>query len=241
LDLSSLINKLKNKKELKGLSEDFIRSRALEYLKKNKVDLNNEKNKDYRLMFKVLRKKLREVYGAFRSIKEKRELEFYKKIFYEFKPKTVLDLGCGLEPLDYAKIYNAEYYCLDINKEEIKRINEFFKQDNISGKAFVFNLVDENLGKLPNVDLCLILKALESLEAVKKNFSRELLSKIKSKVIIASFSKIALGKKARIKKAGRSWLRKILKKLNYNYEIRDYKDEIMFIIKKPIKIAIKTK
>lgn len=232
MELTSLINKLKSKKELKDLDDNFIKARINEYLLKNKVDLDNERNKNYRLMFKFLRKQLREVYGVFRVIKEERNIEFYKEVFDEFKPKSVMDLGCGLEPLRYTTINpNTKYYCYDINIKEIKKINELFKKNNINGKARSFNLIND-LSNLPKVDLCMILKVLESLESIKKNFSKELLKKIKSKIIIVSFAKIALGKNIRIKKAGRSWFRRILKELNYNYYIKDYDDEIFFVIKK---------
>ena len=218
---------------MKDLDEDFIRVRILEYLAKSKVDLDNEKSKSYKLMFKFLRKKLRETYGAFRDVKETRNLDFYKEIFNKFKPKSVLDLGCGLEPLNYTTIYpNVDFYCLDINKKEVKEINEFLKKNNVKGKAFVFSLVDDNLSKLPQVDLCLILRVLESLESIKRNFSKELLSKIGANVIIASFAKKALGKKIKIRKSGRAWFRRILKRLCYNYEILDYDNEIVFVIKK---------
>jgi hypothetical protein len=230
--LQDLINKLKRKKELKNIDEDFIKARINEYLSKNEVDLINEKSKSYKLMFKFLRKKLRESYGVFRIVKEKRNLEIYKKIFKEFKPKSVIDLGCGLEPLRYTTIHNAKYYCYDLDKKEINELNDFFNKNKINGRAYLFNLVDNNLEKLPKADLFLILKVLESLEAIKKNFSKELLKNIRAKTIIVSFSKIALGKKTRIKKAGRSWFRRLLKKLDYNYKLFDYDDEIFFVIRK---------
>ncbi len=232
MDLNNIINKLKSKKELKDLDDNFIKARILEYSNKNKVDLRNERSKSYRLMFKTLRKKLREVYGMFRIVKEERNLDFYKEFFNKFKPKTVMDLGCGLEPLRYTTLYNSKYYCYDINSNEIIKINDFFKKNNVNGKADVFNLVDNNLEKLPKTDLCFILKVLESLETVKKDFSKELLSKIKAKIIIVSFAKVALGKRVKIRKAGRSWFRRVLKQLNYDYEIKDFNDEIVFIIRK---------
>jgi hypothetical protein len=143
-----------------------------------------------------------------------------------------MDLGCGLGPLNYAKIYpKLEYYCYDINDKEIKELNNFFEKNKINGKASIFSLIDNNLDNLPKTDLCLILKVLESLESIKKNFSIKLLNKIKSKVIIVSFAKIALGKKIMIKKAGRSWFRRMLKKLDYRYRILDSDNEIFFIIK----------
>ena len=232
MELTSLIDKLKSKRELKDLDERFVEIRIKEYLTRNKVDLGNEKSKSYRLMFKSLRKQLRDVYGVFRKVKEERNLGFYKNIFDEFKPKSIADMGCGLEPLRYIIDYKLKYYCYDINKQEIDKINEFFKKNKINGKAFVFDLADNNPANLPKVDLCLILKVLESLEAVKKGISKDLLNKIKSKVIIVSFSKVALGKKVKIRKSGRSWFRIVLRELGYDYKISDSEDEIFFIIRK---------
>ena len=143
-----------------------------------------------------------------------------------------MDLGCGLEPLSYTKTYPTKYYCYDINEDEVDTLNKFFKRNDINGKAFVFNLVDNNVEKLPKVDLCLIFKVLESLEAIKRNISKEIISKVKAKVIIVSFAKVALGKKVNIRKAGRSWFRRMLKDLNYDYSVIDYDNEIVFIIRK---------
>ena len=231
LQLQSLIQNLKKKKELNDLDENFIRVIIKDYLKDREIPIN-KKSKEYKKIFKDLRKILRKTYGVFRVIKEKRNLDFYKLFFNKIKPKKILDLGCGLNPLEYAKLINAKFYCLDISKNIINEMTNYFKKNKIKGEAFIFNLLNQDLDRLPKVDLCLMLKLLESLELTKRNFSKELLSKIKADYILVSFAKMALGKKINIRKSGRKWFRKILNKLNYNYEIYDFDDEIVFLIKK---------
>ena len=228
---STLIQDLKKKKELQDLDNSFIEARIKGYLKEKEVP-SNKKSKEYKKIFKDLRRLLRKSYGMFKVIEEKRDLNFYKLVFNKLKPKKMLDLGCGLEPLYYTRLIKAEFYAADISNDIINTLNEHFKINKIKGKAFIFNLVDEDLNNLPEVDLCFMLKLLESLELIKKNISKELLSKINSKYFVVSFSKIALGKKVKIRKAGRAWFRRILKELNYNYEILDYENEIVFLIEK---------
>jgi len=77
-----------------------------------------------------------------------------------------------------------------------------------------------------------MLRLLESLELVRRNISKDLLKKIKAKNFVISFAKKALGNKINIRKAGRSWFRRMLRELNYIYEIVDYEDEIVFLITK---------
>ncbi len=230
MDYSELILDLKKKKELKDLEDNFILERVKEYLKDKKIP-DNKKSKEYKIIFKDLRRILRKVYGMFVQVREERSLKFYEMVFDRFKPKKVLDLGCGLEPLYYTKLIDAEFYSAEISEEIVKKINLFFKKEKIKGKSFIFDLVYEDLGKLPKVDLCLILKVLDSLEYFKRNISKELLTKIQTKSFVITFAKLTLSGKKEIK-AKRTWLIRILKELNYKYEVIDFENEIVFFIEK---------
>ena len=230
MDYSELILDLKKKKELKDLEDNFILERVKEYLKDKKIP-DNKKSKEYKIIFKDLRRILRKVYGMFVQVREERSLKFYEMVFDRFKPKKVLDLGCGLEPLYYTKLIDAEFYSAEISEEIVKKINLFFKKEKIKGKSFIFDLVYEDLGKLPKVDLCLILKVLDSLEYFKRNISKELLTKIQTKSFVITFAKLTLSGKKEIK-AKRTWLIRILKELNYKYEMIDFENEVVFFIEK---------
>ena len=230
MDYSSLIQDLKKKKELNDLDDNFIQERIKNYLNERLIP-DNKKSQEYKKIFKDLRKILRKSYGMFKQIKEKRSLDFYKSIFNKLKSKKILDLGCNLEPLRYTKLVDAEFYATDISNNVIEKLNDYFSKNKIRGKAFIFNLVDEDLNKLPKVDLCFMLKLLDSVELFKRNFSKELFKKINSKYFVVSFAKRTLSKK-KIIKSKRSWLKRILNELKYKYEMFDYDDEIVFLIEK---------
>ena len=92
-------------------------------------------------------------------------------------------------------------------------------------------MLNDNYNKLPEVDIIFLFKVLESLEYFKRNVSKEIIQKLKTKYIIVSFDKKSLSGKE-IRKKGRSWFRRILSELNLSYEVFDYGDEIFFVIKK---------
>lgn len=223
----SVIKDLKSKKELKDLDDKFILNR----IKESSIDFSNKRSKEYKEFFKEMRKKLREVYGVFKIVKSKRDKKFYELVLKGCGAKKILNLGCGLDPLEFP-FKDYEYYACDISHDNVDKINDYFKKNKIKGKAFIFNLVDDEINKLLKTDIVFIFRVLESLEAIKKNISEEIIKKLKAKLIIVTFSKVALGEKKVIRKKGRKWFRLILNKLGYKYEIIDYKDEIIFIIKK---------
>src|SRR3989344_1040008 len=188
MTLQEIADDIKGKRSLSDIDEVFLKSRILERVETYKIDINEEfkklKRKDrYKEFFKDIRKTLRKVYGVYREIKEKRS----KKTYLEIQEKignfdSVLDIGCGLSPLEYIEIFGNDktYYLTDISKENIKEIQKYMK---------------------------------------------------KNKVILVSFSKIALSKGEGIKKKGRSWFRRMLSKNGYSFGDFDLEDEIFFLIK----------
>src|SRR3989344_3666454 len=229
--LKRIIQEIKTKKELRDIDDGFIEARVKEYLDKNHISFEGDYEKlkrrlQFKKMFKEIRRKCRFVYGAFQDVKERRSLMVYKKIF-EFTGDSILDIGCGEAPFEYCLLDKTKkYYLCDIDNKLVVRLNEFMKKNKINGKAFVFNAVDDGLDKLPKADSVFLLKALEGFEAVEKNISFRLLNGLKCKRVIASFSKIALGEKIAIRKSGRAWFRRVLKNLDYRYEIKDIDKEI---------------
>ncbi len=142
--MEPLVEEIKNKKELKPLSSDFVGSITKEFLKEKKVNL--EKKSERKKIIKEVRSILHAVYGVFKkskySKKEKllkemsstEDLETHNKIlelhrstkerlnYYPFiyekifaitgKPKSILDLGCGLNPVSfpYMGLKDVQYY-----------------------------------------------------------------------------------------------------------------------------------
>ena len=198
------LEKIKSKKELRDLDEGFL-SRLLKIYKKED--------------FKKVRRDLRRVYGMFKKLKYKRDGRAYDMIFeITGKPKSVLDLGCGYSPL-YFSFKDIKYYYADIGHDYIK------------DKGFIFDLLNDDYNKLPEVDVVFLFKVLESLEFFKRNISKEVISRLKAKYIVVSFDKKSLSG-GEIKKKGRIWFRIMLRELKLNYKTLDYENEIFFVIKK---------
>ena len=248
MKIESIIVEIKKKEELKNLEESFIKERINDYLKKHSINLEtlDERSSSYKDLFKTVRKKCFDVYGLFKQkskdtlkehISSRERLEFYPKIYQDIfsitgKPKTIIDLGCGLNPLSYKYLdCKPIYYASELSKEDCKVIESFFKENKIKGECFAFDLLSEDYSKLPEADICFLFKVLESLESVKKNISKEILQKINAKWIIVSFSKKSITGRP-IKKKGRSWLMRMLKELGYEYQILDIGEEIFYVIHK---------
>ena len=103
--------------------------------------------------------------------------QLYSKIFaLSGKPKTILDLGCGINPFSfpYLKLKECTYYAYDLIEEEIEAINNYFalvKKENPSfiGKALVADILAETL---PKADLCFLFKITDVIDQGKKQNCR---------------------------------------------------------------------
>ena len=236
MDTNEIVKKVISKRELKDIDDNFVKSLILELSKRYKGEI----------LFKESRKILRLIYGMYKSkeltlekhLSTRDRLSYYKEIYENIfkitgKPNSILDLGCGINPLSYQYLScKPEYYACDIGKDYIGVINDYFNKNNIKGNAFIFDLINGDYNNLPKADVCFLFKVLESLELIKRDISKDIIKKLNCNYIIVSFAKKALGGRITIRKKGRSWFRRILNKLDYKYEILDIGDEIFYVIKK---------
>lgn len=250
--INKLINKIKSKKELSGISNAFVKDYLTEYIKKNNIDISNLGEKEIKLIVSHIRAKLRRSVGEFQSSNEKDEMlietedidellkshsstkermEDYnkvKEIVYESKPKSILDLGCGLNPIAVAKP-GVFYYACDVDENALKIANLFFKKKGIEGKAFTYDLrrIED---ALPKADVCLILKVFDALEKRGHKLAEKILKNVKSKIVIISFSTKTLSGKP-MNHPQRGWIERLLERLNYKFEIIKLKNEIFYVAK----------
>ncbi len=115
--ITELINKIKQKKELQSLSENFIRDNLFEYLKQNSKllpFLKNPKSAKYKQIIKEVRSKLRRVYGLFRiEENSKRRTELVnsltspkqKKLSQKFSTRTLQQKNASHTTKNYIKKY----------------------------------------------------------------------------------------------------------------------------------------
>lgn len=163
--------------------------------------------------------------------------EAYGQIFeITGKPKKILDLACGLNPLSYPYLEcEPEYIASDLSEEDMKFIDAYFKIMKIKGKAVFLDLVkakEEELAKLSkDVDITFLFKALDSMEFVEWNSSKRIISSLKSKWIVVSFPTKSIGGKKPIKKEKRGWFEKFLEEKELTSTIFELEDEIFYVIK----------
>ncbi len=261
-----IISKIKEKKELKGISNEVIKNELNKFLQQNpkiQKQLNESainkllKSKALEVCKKEIRKVLRYCTGMFEIDTKKRkhlleqnnilELlkthlstkerysyydEIYKKIFkITKKPNSILDLGCGLNPLSLSKEFmkSTKYFAGDINQDNLEVVNEYFRKNKFEGDVFFYDLKSSN-GRLPKTDICFLFKILDLIDNRGHKNAEKVLRQIPSKFIIVSFSKITLsGKKLN---SPRNWLKLLLERLNWKYSLFETENEMFFVIEK---------
>lgn len=167
--------------------------------------------------------------------------EIYDKVFQiTGKPKSILDLGCGLNPIYYAfmNLEQLEYYAYDINQAEIDFLNEFFKISNINGKAKVLDLANlENVKHLPKADICLMFKFIDPIEKQGNGhkLSEEIIKILieKCKFIVVSFSTKTLGNK-KMNFPYRGWIERMLERIELNFNKIDSENEVFYVLSKKL-------
>ena len=255
--MKELIIKIKKKKELQGLSDNFVKDILQEYLTKRNIrEIKGKKSE--KIVIKIIRAELRKYAGRYQyktkinrfnllkkgrikeilkthtSTKERIESKAYPKlikIINKLNPNSILDLGCGLNPLAIANKLNknVKYYTCDIKEDELKLLSEFFKKEKIKGKVFYADLRKEN--KFPKTDLCLLLKILDIIEPKGHRLAEKIVKNLKCRNIIVSFSTKTLSGRP-MKYTKREWLEKFLIRLNYSFKILKTNNEIFYTIQK---------
>jgi SAM-dependent methyltransferase len=155
----------------------------------------------------------------------------YQQIFKIIKPKIILDLGCGLNPVS-AHYMNckARYIASDIDRKNLDFIQQFFDLSGIDGKTQVIDLETESdIQKLAfiSADVCFLFKLLE----IDKRTAENIVSAIDAKVIVASFSTINL-KGEIMSSPEREWFEKMLSRLKYKFTTFKTENEIFYVIHK---------
>ncbi len=176
--IKQLVSDVKDKKELSGIMDSFVKAELIGYIEKNRKTINffssakdyerARKSKHYKEIIKKTRETLRKSAGVFlkpTKITSAEELlkkhestrgrletysELYQRIFHiTGYPYKILDLGCGLNPLSYKYLKTKpKYYAYDINSIVVEIVNDFFKKRKINGKANLLNLREAKTKKL---------------------------------------------------------------------------------------------
>ena len=251
-EIAQVVQKIKQKKELSGIEDSIVLEHLNEYLAKHRINLTALTPHQIKLIITDIRKILREKVGRFQASTKSRQpllkkgdiqailnthsstkerVNFYpqlKEIIKKLKVKSILDLGCGINPLALAE-KGTKYYASDINSEDLNIVREFFKNYKINGEVFVcdLNKIDECV--LPKADLTIILKVFDILGKSDYRTTRKIIERISSSHLIVSFSTKTLSGKP-MKSQRRIWFERLLDSFLYRFEIVKSDNEIFYIV-----------
>jgi hypothetical protein len=229
------------------------------------VSEGRTRSEEYKKTIKNVRAILRRIYGIFLTkaaqerdryleegkyekilethISTKERLKIYPLIYEKIfavtgKPKVILDLGCGMNPLSYPYMKtDAEYYASELNEADCDFLDKCFKKMGIKGKAIAMDLVEaaknsEMLSVFPKADVCFLFKVLDEIERKKgRKTSEALIKAIDADWIVISFSARTLSG-GPMRKPYRRWLEQMLARLGYDYKIVKEGNEIFYIVRK---------
>ena len=250
-----IIKLIKQKKELSDIPDKIVKEYLDIYCKKHNITLAIIKKSEIKIILKDIRSQLHNLTGMFQKtlknrprLLEKNKLKellkthsstaerlgFYpelKNLIFSLKINSILDLACGLNPVALAS-KNSKYYACDIKQDDLTIIKRFFKKNNIKGKVFIYDLKKIN-NNLPKTDLCILFKVLDIIEQKGHKLAEKIILSVRSKYVLISFAtKTLSGKSMRLER--RIWLEKLLERLNYHYKIFNSKNEIFYLVEKPI-------
>lgn len=265
--MSSLLEEIKKSKKYKHISEDIINKHILIYKKKNP---KYEEFKEKRIL-KEIKAELHKIYGSF-QLKSKRKREkflekgdllsilktnkstkerlndydlLYKQIFdITGKPKKIIDLGSGINPVSYRyMLVKAEYSAYDIDEEDVNFLNRFFNFMNIKGKAEIMDISNlDNLANLPEADICFMFKVIDVIEKAhgKGHKLAEKIIKIlmkKCKFIVVSFPLMTIGGD-KMRHGYRGWVERMLMRNEIGFRVVRTYNEIFYIIGQKLNLEI---
>ena len=215
-----LLAEVKDKKEYRGLSDEFVSRVIAPYT----LQYNEYNEKEKKKLIKEVRMQLRSLYGAFLApgyerrkkylasmnvwndiekcerilslhVSSKERLPFYSKLYPKLQAKihykTILDLGCGMNVFSHPWMGHVQYYGIDINKDDTDFCNSYLEKFHLAGGIRWGDLL--SFDTFVKTDVCFMFKILEGMEALERGSTEKLLKKITSPYIVASFATRSLG------------------------------------------------
>lgn len=178
------------------------------------------------------------------TLSTKERLNDYKNLYKEIfkitnKPKTITDLGSGLNPLSYPLMDpdNLTYYSYDIDNEDINFLNDYFeimKPLGLSGKAEILDVRDLNkIKKIPESDIIFLFKLVDLIDIRNHKPSEEIITtlfeKNKSRYIVASFATKTLTRKP-MNFPKRKWFELMLERTNLKFKTIESSNEVFYVV-----------
>lgn len=239
-----IIDDIKGKKY--KVPDKFVEYLLDYYLKRNskvRKYLSKSKSKKYKRIVRDVRGMLHKTVGAYFSKKKglerhtssRERMKFYSKLYKKIfnitgKPKSILDLGCGLNPLSYKLMdVDAKYYAYDLDERNVEDVKDFFKKNKVRGSVKVANVLEKK--KFEKADVCFLFKLLDVVDFKGHKNAEELIKKLDVKWIVVSFSTLTLGRR-KMKHPRRGWFEIMLERLRLSYVKFSEENEVFYVIRK---------
>jgi 16S rRNA (guanine(1405)-N(7))-methyltransferase len=170
----------------------------------------------------------------------KERLPYYDEVYAEIcartKPKFIIDLGCGLNPLAYQYFvqhgFRPTIIASDLSVEDMAFLDECFKVLGIPGKTIALDLTKNyKMVRTLKGDVTLLFKLLDSLEETKRHISYDIFDHITTPWIVASFPTKSLGGRKSIARAGRAWFERLLTRKGLRWETFSVENELFYVIR----------
>ena len=153
-----------------------------------------------------------------KHLSTRERLPYYEKIYKRIlkdldKEISIIDLGAGINGFSYDFFpIKINYVAIEAIGQLVKLMNNYFRKEKISGKAIHLSLFE--LGKVKKIikaekrpSIVFLFKTIDSLEMLKRDYSKELISEIVGFVdmIVVSFATKSMGSGIRFR-ANRKWI-----------------------------------
>lgn len=223
MEIKDLVNKVMDKKELRHLPVADVEMALSMCMKKD----NGEKE-----LVRCTRELLHKVYGSFGSkkllvlrerdpgwvlrkhVSTRERLPYYKKLYDRIlnKGEVIVDLGAGVNGFSLPYVSDNVYFGVEGIGELVDLMNDYFKTQKMEAKALhlsLFNLrmIKNEIAEIKKKKVVFLFKVLDSLEALKRNYSKKLLEEIVPMVdrVVVSFALRSIISR-KIFKARRNWI-----------------------------------
>lgn len=159
--------------------------------------------------------------------------DFYREIFaVTGQPQSILDLGCGLNPLALPWMDLAPgtgYLALDIDLALVAFLNEALPLFGVAGRAAAHDVI-AGVPQEP-CDVALLLKTLPCLEQQRSGISLELLRDLPARVIVATYPTRSLGGHGKgMARTYREAFTRLATTLDRTFTELEFPGELVFVI-----------
>lgn len=160
--------------------------------------------------------------------------DFYEQIFsVTGKPKSILDLACGLNPLAFPWMglgSSVKFYAYDIHEPRVKFINHFFRLYGLPPLAKLHDIALNFPSE--QADVALFLKEMPRFERNYQGRGRPLLESLKTPWLVISFPSISTHGGRNLTKRYRDFMFQLIDGHDWPVTELSFEGELVFCIQK---------